>query len=519
MERVLGDFVRLLRRNRVRVSTAEGLDALSAVESVGLAERDVVRDALRATLVKSPEDLAAFEQLFDLYFGLGHERRSAAAHLHPHHHGAGGAPTELRFGEDLEGDPLDDEGGHSHDEPEPIDLRQFLEENDIRPSTDLHGEPERLRLSVFGSQLMLSRSQEALEAAMRRQTHQLRVRRARSFEPGGVAPETGAEELPLDLTTSELAELVEDLREEGVDEGLLQAIEAQSEDILAALPDLLRSLRERQDRLAAAREDADPGLGALPLRRRLDLSPREKRELEAAIRRLGRQLRGATTRRQRRDRVGRISVPHTLRQNLAYEGIPFRPVFRRRREGRPRLCVLLDVSVSTRNLARLWLHLVYELQSLFSKVRTFAFVADLVELTGLLEDRSLAGATEAIFGGELLDVDENSDFGRAAELFRTEHLSAVSRHTTVVVLGDGRNNGRPPGVAALEDIARHARRVVWLTPEPRWSWSLGGCDMPRYEPVCDSVEVVRTIDDLGRVAAELVPALSGSGEPARRGGG
>jgi uncharacterized protein with von Willebrand factor type A (vWA) domain len=74
-------------------------------------------------------------------------------------------------------------------------------------------------------------------------------------------------------------------------------------------------------------------------------------------------------------------------------------------------------------------------------------------------------------------------------------------------------------VAALEDVARHARRVVWLCPEPRWSWSLGGCDMPRYVPVCDSVEVVRTIDDLGRVAAELVPALSGSGEPARRGGG
>ncbi|MEJ7716880.1 MAG: VWA domain-containing protein, partial [Thermoleophilaceae bacterium] len=458
MDRVLGDFVRLLRRNRVRVSTAEGLDALSAVESVGLAERDVVRDALRATLVKSPEDLPAFERLFDLYFGLGHERRPAAAHLHPHHHGAGGSPTELRFGEDLEADPLDDEGGHSHEAPEPVDLRRFLEEEDIRPSTDLHGEPERLRLSVFGSQLMLSRSQDALEAAMRRQTHQLKVRRARSFEPGGVAPETGAEELPLDLTTAELVELVEDLREEGVDEGLLQAIEAQSEEILAALPELLRSLRERQDRLAAAREDADPGLGALPLRRRLDLSPREKRELEAAIRRLGRQLRGATTRRQRRDRVGRISVPHTLRQNLAYEGIPFRPVFRRRREGRPRLCVLLDVSVSTRNLARLWLHLVYELQSLFSKVRTFAFVADLVEVTSLLEDRSLAAATEAIFGGELLDVDENSDFGRAAELFRTEHLSAVSRRTTVVVLGDGRNNGRPPGVAALEDVARHARR-------------------------------------------------------------
>ena len=82
----------------------------------------------------------------------------------------------------------------------------------------------------------------------------------------------------------------------------------------------------------------------------------------------------------------------------------------------------------------------------------------------------------------------------------------------MVVLGDGRNNGRSPGVAALEDIARHARRLVWLCPEPRWSWSLGGCDMPRYEPVCSSVEVVRSIDDLGRVAEGLLPAVSGVGE-------
>ena len=113
-------------------------------------------------------------------------------------------------------------------------------------------------------------------------------------------------------------------------------------------------------------------------------------------------------------------------------------------------------------------------------------------------------------------MDENSDFGRAAELFRTEHLAAVSRRTTVVVLGDGRNNSRPPNEAALEEIARHARRLVWLTPEPRWSWSLGGCDMPRYEPICDSVEVVRTIEDLGRVAEGLVPSLSGVGAPPTR---
>ena len=94
--------------------------------------------------------------------------------------------------------------------------------------------------------------------------------------------------------------------------------------------------------------------------------------------------------------------------------MPFDPVLRRRRESRPRLVVLCDVSLSTRNIARFWLHLVYGLQDLFSKVRTFVFVADLVEVTGLFEEQGLGGAVDRIFSGSLIDVDENSDFGRAA---------------------------------------------------------------------------------------------------------
>ena len=140
--------------------------------------------------------------------------------------------------------------------------------------------------------------------------------------------------------------------------------------------------------------------------------------------------------------------------------------------------VLCDVSLSTRNLARFWLQLVYELQSLFSRVRTFAFVADLVEVTQLFEEQGLGGGVETLFRGDLIDVDENSDFGRAAEQMRGGFLDAVNRRTTVVVLGDGRNNGRPPNVPALEEIGRHARRLIWMTPEPRWGWGLGSCDMP-----------------------------------------
>jgi hypothetical protein len=506
VDRVVNDFIGVLRRHDVRVSPAEGLDALESLRHVGLAERAVVRDALRATLIKSVEDIETFDRLFDAFFGLRPEPPQPAA-IHPHVHAGGSAPTELRLGEDLEGEPPRQDRAHADEDQQSVDLRRFLPKEHLRPSHDVHGETERLRLSVFGQNLVLQRNPDALRDALSRVTHQLRVRRARSFHPGGIAAESGAEELPIDLPAPALAELVDDLRELGVDERLIQAVTARADDILRALPELLEALLERQRQLAA-----DPGAGAADrrsLRTLLDLPAAEQRELEAAIRRLGRQIHGARGRRLKRDRIGRISLPHTLRRNLAYEGVPFAPVLRRRREARPRLVVLCDVSLSTRNMARFWLHLVYQLQDLFSKVRTFVFVADLVEVTLLFEEERLGGSVDRIFSGGLIDVDENSDFGRAAAQFGAAFAGAVNHRTTVVILGDARNNGRRPNEPALEEIARHARQLVWMTPEPRWSWTLGGCDMPRYARLCDRVEVVRDVADLAAVAEALVSEAPG----------
>src|SRR5918997_4036881 len=58
---------------------------------------------------------------------------------------------------------------------------------------------------------------------------------------------------------------------------------------------------------------------------------------------------------------------------------------------------------------------------------------------------------------------------------------------------------------ALEEIAQqHARQVIWMTPESKWGRPLGSCDMPLYEPICNRVEVVHTVDHLAGVAEELV---------------
>ncbi len=115
----------------------------------------------------------------------------------------------------------------------------------------------------------------------------------------------------------------------------------------------------------------------------------------------------------------------------------------------PRVVTLCDVSMSTRNMSRFWLHMVHQMQSLFSKIRTFvADVADVAE------------------------------------------VASLNHRATLVILGGGCNNGKAPNAEALEEISHHVRQTIWITPEPKWGWSSGSCDMSLYEPLCDRVEVV-----------------------------
>ena len=98
----------------------------------------------------------------------------------------------------------------------------------------------------------------------------------------------------------------------------------------------------------------------------------------------------------------------------------------------------------------------------------------------------------------------NSDFGLAAERFRNEYLPAINHRTTIVTLGDGRNNGKDPKNRALEKIVEHAKQTICITQEPKWGWTLGSCDLPLYEPTCNRVELVRPVDQLANLAEALV---------------
>jgi hypothetical protein len=166
--------------------------------------------------------------------------------------------------------------------------------------------------------------------------------------------------------------------------------------------------------------------------------------------------------------------------------------------------LLCDVSDSVRAVATFLLEFVYAAHDLFDHTRSFVFVSEIGESTELFERGTPEAAVAQAYGGGVVSVVDNSNYGRAFRSFAARHLDAIDGRTTVVVLGDGRTNFHDPGEDALRQLGVRARAVLWLCPEPRATWGTGDSAMARYEPLCTEVLEVRTAQDLEDAARRIV---------------
>lgn len=493
MDEVLLRFVAVLRARGVRISVAEVTDASRALATVGLRRREPVRLALEAALIKDSRDLPVFTELFDLFFRLraikppedeGH------SHAHDDLTDTGGL-HDFTVSEEPSATPEKD---HTHDEP--VDIRDHFDPEDLRAQYNLHQEANKIDLASLTDELVLSADQQALQggAAVQLETERLSGAGAAKDLATAAGTRVDAE---LSIAEHAALEALLGAQEQG------PATEKQLEGNVSNLPELLKRHLERF--LALGLEVEPGGAGTKP---REVVSEADRRDLEEVLARLGRQLHGALTHRKRPAHSGRVDVSRTMARNRRYDGVPFQPVTVARREDKPRLVVLTDASLSVRNTARFTVHLVHGLQRMFPRVRTYAFVDDLVDVSAAFERHGVDEALSVVFGSAEIDVDASSDYGRVFDTFASEHLSTLTRRTTLLVLGDGRGNGKDPGMESLERMRRQCRRLVWLTPEPRYSWGLGSCDMPAYVTLCDRVEVVRDVSGLDGAVRTLAEVLS-----------
>ena len=506
MEGSLHRFVRLLRLFGVRVSVAEAADAMLAAAQPGvLADRPTLRAALRMTLIKDRRDDELFDELFTLFFSLRPAAGPAGEHDHGHEHDDLADTGQLESFTVSETPSELPQQGHSHGRP--ADIRDYFRPEDLAQRYSLHQEANKIDLASATDQIVLSKdgADGAREAGASVQLETDRLHNPGL--PGQLAPPTG-HRVDTALTVAQQETMLGWLEAavEEIDEQRLVALRRRLAGVIADLPELLRRYL---DQLADAVVEA-----RMADRARIEtVDERERADLEEALRRLARRLRGARTSRQRNTPRGRVSPGRTMRRNMRYEGVPFQPVTTSRVADKPRLLLLADVSLSVRATARFTLHLVHGMQSLFTQARSFAFVDAPVEITELFAEHPLERALGLVFdglpAGGLLDVDASSDYGAAFTRLLSEHSAALDRRTTLIVLGDGRGNGNDARVDTFQEITRRVRETIWLTPEPRYSWPLGSCDLPRYAEFCDRVQVVGDLSGLQQAAQQMSAEATG----------
>ncbi|CAN5467807.1 MAG: VWA domain-containing protein [Acidimicrobiia bacterium] len=467
---LLNGFVVELRNAGLPVSLTENLDAMEAVAHIPIEDREAFKYALGATLVKNNSHWRAFETVFEVYFSLrGPEYRIAD--------GEGGETDEL--------------------------WREMQEANGQGEGRGAGGGMEGLTAEEIAQMLMqaLLQGDQAMMRALARQA----VQRHAGMEPG--RPVGGTYYLYRTLRNLDLDALME------------RMMEATRESAPAPLTSFEERLEreEFEHRLEQFRSEieaeirrrlvADRGAEAMaktlrkPLPEDVDFmhaSRDEMQLLKKALQPLTRKLAARLTRKRRHGRRGPLDFRNTVRHSLSTGGVPIDPKFRYPRPAKPELMVVADISGSVAAFARFTLMLVYAIQNQFSKVRSFVFIDGIDEVTDYF--RATDDITEAIHRinteADVVWVDGHSDYGHAFEVFWQRHGKDIGPKTTVLLLGDARNNYHSSQSWVVKEIANKARHVYWLNPEPRSYWNTGDSIVGEYGTHTDGVSECRNLRQL-----------------------
>jgi uncharacterized protein with von Willebrand factor type A (vWA) domain len=482
---LLTGFVAELRRAGLPVSLTEHLDAAEAMHHVPLEDREALKYALGATLVKSSAHWRAFEMAFEIYFAtrLAGEQDGHA-------------------GEDGQATAPEGTAGEAPGSAGQVPVGQRRGGGGGQALT-----PEELAELLFRA---LQRDDAGLTVLGARYA----VDRYAGMEPG--RPVGGTYYLYRTLRNLDLDRLLERLlaaagEERGTGTPLTPLEQRLVGDEYRARIDRLRRAIETEIR---RRLVMDRGAEALsrsvrkPLPEDVDVmhaTRDELAELHRTLHPLSRKLAVRLARKRRHGRRGPLDFRATVRHSLSTGGVPVEPRFRHPRPAKPEIFVIADISGSVASFARFTLHLVYAISSQFSKVRSFVFVDGIDEVTRFFEgaDDPARAVHRINTEADVIWVDGHSDYGHALSVFHQRWGADVTSRTSLLLLGDARNNYHASEAWVLEDLQRTARHVYWLNPEPRDYWGSGDSIIDEYAAHCDGVVECRTLRQLERFVGDL----------------
>lgn len=458
-------FVEALRGAGISVGPSETVDAGRVMATLGLGNREVLREGLACAVLRRPDHRETYDAMFDLWF--------------PAALGARAVVTD------------EDAGPGSGEDALPPDdveaMRQMLLDL-LTENPDLADMDERLVA-------MIARIVEAYG--------KYSSSRGPSFSSYQALKAMALDELEGKLLAGLLAPYGDEPTP--TQEEIAKALAAQRITQLRKLVDA-ETKRRTAEQLG---RDHVQMYGIPQLSENVEFlraSGEQLREMQRVVAPLARTLATRLAARRRRSRAGTIDLRKTLRKSMSTGGVPIDVVLAKPRPARPELVVLCDVSGSVAGFSHFTLLLVHALRQQFSRVRVFAFIDTTDEVTHMFgPEADLAVAIQRITReAGVYSRDGHSDYGNAFASFEQKFPNVLSPRTSLLVLGDGRTNYRNPEVELLSHMVTASRHAHWLNPEPKHLWGSGDSAVPRYQEVIPMHEC-RSAKQLAAVIDQLLP--------------
>ncbi len=457
MDQRMVEFIRALRAAGVRISLAESQDAMYAIDLVGATERAPFRSTLKSTLVKEMRDQKTFDYFFPLFFGSN-------------------TPPMQNIPDQL-----------SPDE------QQMLEQALQSLMGDMRALQELLKQLMQGQPF----SQEQLDQAAQQSGMQSAGdMKQRSFMERRMRRQMGLQELQ-----KLFEQLLEQLEQMGMSQQALQELSQMMQENAEGLSEQVANYVGASLAEQMANEDPKPRPDLLDVPF-THLSDEEVDHIREEIRRLAARLRSRASLRQRRAKVGTLDPRKTMRANMRYDGVPLELKYRTRHV-KPSLVLICDISTSMRYCAEFLLTLIYELQDQVARTNSFVFINDISDISMVFQEFEPQAAVERVLV-ENRPGYYNTDLGNSLNTFSEQHMGCVSGRTTIIILGDGRNNFNDPRIDLAQDMQRKSRRLLWFNPEAPHQWGTGDSDMHRYAPASDGVFRVSNLRELAAAVDQIL---------------
>jgi|TARA_B110000093_G_scaffold26561_1_gene25878 uncharacterized protein with von Willebrand factor type A (vWA) domain len=485
MDRTLVDFVKVLRTAEIKVSPAETLDAMECMDLVGYENREFLKNSLALVLAKNPEEKEAFEDCFERFFVMDKPAQPGNTSSSEDESGGEDEFDDGDFNAEGESQQSGKGGGQGGG--------QGAGEQEIDDSV-----PQLQPTSELGK-LLTTGTRTEQTISMMEAGRKVEVSKIVVFTQKGLFTRKIMDAMGLKGLQDEISDLT---THGGPGQRNLSGRLKKSRDLLR---ERVRDYVEKQFFLHA--DETGKQLRE-ELLKKVKLSSLEKRnfkDVQEVVFKMAKKLISVHSKRRKTYKRGQLDVRKTLRNNMQYDGMFFNLKWKASKVDRPKVMCICDVSGSVSNYSRFLLMFLYSLAEVLPKVRSFAFSSDLGEVTKLFQHSKL----EEAMARTMRDYGNGStDYGRMLQDFKNHVMDDVDNKTTIIILGDARNNYGDSKSEIVKEMYDKAKRVIWLNPEPKSSWTVGDAEMKKYAPCCHQTEVCNSLVHLERVVSNLLKSVS-----------